>query len=123
MTRRLYLELDALQTRAFVWVTKITPVVAIATRARRFLEEAVELVQALGLTKDDVLRVVDYVYGRPVGEVENEIGGVGMTLLPLCEALDISAEQCFRRELARVSTPEMIAHVKARQVEKAEAGL
>lgn len=121
--RRVYFELDALQTRAFIWVTKVDPVVAIQRRALRFMEEAVELVQALGVTKDLVLRVVDYVYGRPAGEVVNEIGGVGMTLLPLCEALDVSAEHCFRRELHRVNTPEMIAKVQARQVDKAEAGL
>lgn len=38
-------------------------------RSWRFIEEALELVQACGCPKDEVLKTVDYVYGRPVGEI------------------------------------------------------
>jgi len=37
-------------------------------RNHRFLEESLELVQSLGCTKEEALKIVDYVYGRPVGE-------------------------------------------------------
>lgn len=50
----------------------------------RFLEEAVELVQSANMSKEDVLRIVDYVYDRPVGEIPQEIGGVMVSLIALC---------------------------------------
>lgn len=55
-------------------------------RNYRFLEEALELVQALGCSKDDALKLVDYVYGRPLGEPKQEVGGVMVTLAALCTA-------------------------------------
>lgn len=45
-------------------------------RTFRFCEEALELCQSRGLSKDDAIRLVEYVYERPVGEEEKEIGGV-----------------------------------------------
>ena len=38
----------------------------------RFLEEALELVQACGATASEAHQLVDYVYGRPVGEPAQE---------------------------------------------------
>jgi NTP pyrophosphatase (non-canonical NTP hydrolase) len=122
--RTTYFDLDALQTRAFAWCAKVNVSPKDVQRlARRFIEEAVELVQALGLTREKVLHIVNYVFDRAVGEVKQEIGGVGMTLLPLCEALDVSAEQCFRTELRRIDTPCMITKIRLRQAAKDEAGL
>lgn len=55
-------------------------------RNHRFLEEALELVQACGCTQSEAHQLVDYVFGRPVGEKPQEVGGVMVTLAALCLA-------------------------------------
>ena len=62
-------------------------------RNHRFLEEALELVQANGCTQSEALQLVGYVFGRPVGELQQEAGGVMVTLAALCLAsgLDMHA--------------------------------
>ena len=49
-------------------------------RVHRFTEEALELGQALGCTREEAHQLVNYVYGRPVGEPGQEVGGVMTTL-------------------------------------------
>jgi hypothetical protein len=71
-------------------------------RNYRFLEEALELVQSLGCTREDALNLVDYVYGRPVGEPAQEVGGVEVTLNALCSAAGIDAADAAETELARI---------------------
>lgn len=85
-------------------------------RNHRFLEEALELVQAAGCTKDEALRLVAYVYGRPVGELGQEVGGVMVTLAALClaQSLDMHAEG--ERELERIWTK--IETIRAKQAAK-----
>ncbi len=53
-------------------------------RSHRFLEEALELVQTCGVTRDDCLQLVDYVYSRPAGNLHQEVGGVMTTLASHC---------------------------------------
>jgi hypothetical protein len=72
-----------------------------AERNFRFLEEALELVQACGATKDDVLKLVEYVFSRPVGELPQEVGGTVVTLAALCNGFDVRMEKCAWDELAR----------------------
>ncbi len=55
-------------------------------RNHRFLEEALELVQARGCTASEAHQLVDYVFGRPVGDPFQEVGGVEVTLAALCSA-------------------------------------
>lgn len=89
------------------------------TRNFRFAEEATELVQACGLTKEEMLSVVDYVYGRPVGVPHQEVGGVMTTLASLCnahEGIDMHVEG--ERELLRCQQPEVIAKIRAKQAQK-----
>lgn len=87
-------------------------------RNHRFLEEALELVQSCGCSASEAHQLVDYVYGRPVGEPGQEVGGVMITLAALCLAngLDMHAEG--ERELKRISTPEMTAKIRAKQAAK-----
>jgi hypothetical protein len=73
-------------------------------RNYRFLEEALELVQACGCTQDEAHQLVNYVYGRPVGEVSQEVGGVMITLAALCAAQGADMELDGNIELARVWT-------------------
>ena len=58
-------------------------------RNHRFLEESLELVQACECTAKEAHNLVDYVYGRPIGERKQEVGGVMLTLAGLCSAQGI----------------------------------
>lgn len=85
-------------------------------RNHRFLEESLELVQALGCTRDEVLQLVDYVYGRPIGEPAQEVGGVTVTLAALCHATHLDMETCGAAELDRVW--RNVDKIRAKQASK-----
>lgn len=71
-------------------------------RNHRFLEEALELVQAHGCTRDEAHQLVDYVFDRPVGEPDQELGGVMVTLATLAAANDQDMTEAGLAELDRV---------------------
>lgn len=71
-------------------------------RNHRFLEESLELVQACGCTSSEAHQLVDYVYGRPIGERAQEVGGVMTTLASLCLAQNIDLQNAADAELDRV---------------------
>jgi hypothetical protein len=71
-------------------------------RNHRFLEEALELVQACGAGADEAHRLVDYVFGRAVGDKEQEVGGIMVTLAGLCEAHGLDMHAAGEKELARI---------------------
>lgn len=71
-------------------------------RQLRFMEEALELVQSSGMSRDNVLFMVDYVFKRPKGSPTQEIGGVMVTLAGMAHALDTDMEQCAKAELQRI---------------------
>jgi hypothetical protein len=71
-------------------------------RSHRFFEEATELVQSCGMSKEECLMLVDYVYDRPVGELHQEIGGVKVTLAALCSAFNENMDECGLVELRRI---------------------
>ncbi len=73
-----------------------------AERNHRFLEEALELVQACGAGADEAHRLVDYVFGRAVGDKEQEVGGIMVTLAGLCEAHGLDMHAAGEKELARI---------------------
>lgn len=85
-------------------------------RNHRFLEESLELVQSAGCTREEALQLVDYVYGRPAGELRQEVGGVMVTLAALCEAASVSLSESSINELARVWTK--IQQIRAKQKAK-----
>jgi len=85
-------------------------------RNHRFLEEALELVQANGCTQSESHQLVDYVYGRDQGEINQEVGGVMVTLAALCSASGVSMELAGETELARVWTK--IEKIRAKQAAK-----
>lgn len=72
-----------------------------AERTHRFLEEALELAQANGCSRDDALALVEYVFGRPVRRPDQEVGGVMVTLAGLCSASGINMDDAGDRELER----------------------
>ncbi len=85
-------------------------------RNYRFLEESIELVQACGMSKDKVLLLVDYVFDRPVGEKNQEVGGVMITLSALCSAQRIALKEAAYKELHRIY--EKIEIIRDKQKQK-----
>ena len=92
-------------------------------RAQRFLEEAIELVQATGdLTKEDIQHQLDTTWARPVGTLSNEVGGTAVCLFALCENLGLDFYEELNREITRVYQPHVIEKVRKRWREKASNG-
>jgi len=85
-------------------------------RNHRFLEEALELVQALGCSASEAHQLVDYVYGRDVGEPAQEVGGVMVTLAALCLANKLDMHANGEAELARIWTK--VEAIRAKQAAK-----
>ena len=88
----------------------------VVERNHRFLEEALELVQACDCTQSEAHQLVDYVYGRDVGEKHQEVGGVMVTLAALCLAQDLDMHEAGDTELARVWTK--VEQIRAKQAAK-----
>ncbi|MDZ5633998.1 MULTISPECIES: hypothetical protein [unclassified Janthinobacterium] len=87
-----------------------------AERNHRFLEESLELVQACGCTANEARQLVDYVFGRPVGERAEEVGGVMVTLAALCLAQGLDMHAAGETELARIWTK--VEAIRAKQAAK-----
>jgi len=85
-------------------------------RNHRFLEEALELVQSCGCTASEAHQLIDYVYGRDVGEPSQEAGGVMITLAALCLANGLDMHECGETELARIWTK--VEKIRAKQAAK-----
>lgn len=90
-------------------------------RNRRLLEESLELVQAAGMTKDDVLKLVEYAYSRPPGSVEDEIGDVAITLSALASAHSLDLENCIYEKHNRNWT--RLTTIRDKQLAKKMAGV
>ncbi|WP_289241808.1 hypothetical protein [Delftia sp.] len=87
-----------------------------AERNHRFLEESLELVQSCGCTASEAHQLVDYVFGRPVGEPAQEAGGVMVTLAALCLANSLDMHEAGETELARIWTK--VEAIRAKQAAK-----
>lgn len=90
-------------------------------RGIRHVEEAIEAAQAAGCERAMVLKLVDYVFDRPAGELRQEIGGSGLTLLALAQAASISADEAECAEIARVKA-KPLEHFAKRNRVKNDAG-
>lgn len=88
----------------------------VVERNHRFLEEALELVQAKGCSAEEAHQLVDYVFNRPVGEPAQEVGGVMVTLAALCLAADLDMHEAAEVELARIWTK--VEQIRAKQASK-----
>lgn len=87
-------------------------------RGDRLLEEVLELLQAHGYDKARVPTLVDYVFGRPVGEPAQEVGGVMVTLAGYCWVAGLDMHVAGDAELARINQPEVMAKIRAKQEAK-----
>ena len=91
-------------------------------RAARCVEEAVEIAQCEGVSEKVLHRIVDRVYSRSVGLVQQEIGGLAITLDALAENLWIDVQDMANREFERVlSLPQ--DHFARKHSEKAADGV
>ncbi len=85
-------------------------------RCDRFIEEALEFVQAAGYSADRAHALVDYTFGRPQGEINQEVGGVMVTLAAMCNTLGVDIEVAAETELVRVWTK--VDAIRAKQAAK-----
>lgn len=90
-------------------------------RGIRFLEEAIELAQAAGCDLAMCHKLLDFVFSRPVGDLKQELGGAGLTLLCLASAAGESADAAEMDELARVLL-KPLKHFADRNKAKNDAG-
>lgn len=85
-------------------------------RNHRFLEEALELIQACGCTRSEAHQLVDYVFDRPAGEKQQEVGGAMVTLAALCLAQSLDMHEAGEIELVRIWTK--VDQIRAKQAAK-----
>lgn len=87
-------------------------------RSYKFLEEAMELVQAMGMSREEAGRMLDYVFRRPLGEPRQEVGGAQLTLALLCSAAGLLMGACAVEELKRVCDPEVMDRIRHKNQSK-----
>lgn len=120
-TKAAVTEASGFQTRVQPWLIECFGEEIASNREERnhrFLEEALELVQACDTTADEAHALVDYVFGRPVGEPSQEVGGVMLTLAALCLANGFDMEASGATELDRVWNK--IEQIRCKQAAKPE---
>jgi hypothetical protein len=88
----------------------------VVERRHRFIEEALELLQAMGGTKHEATQLVDYVFAREKGVPHQEVGGVMITLAALCLAAGLDMHKAGDDELARIWTK--VDAIRAKQAAK-----
>lgn len=96
--------MTSFQKRVESWLKACFPVAVWShrtERTHRFLEEALELAQANGCSRENALALVGYVYDRPSGTPDLEVGGVMVTLAALCSASEINMDEAGDSELER----------------------
>jgi hypothetical protein len=94
---------------------------SVEQRGLRLAEEAIEAAQAAGCDPAQLHKLIDYVYARPAGTMERELGGVSITTLALADAVGISADDAELAELDRVLA-KPLEHFTARNQAKNDAG-
>ena len=112
------------QADVFAWAQAaftVEQATSLPQRGLRLLEEAIEAFQATGGDPGMAHRLVDYVFARPVGELRQELGGVGIGVLALAAAAGMSADEVERFEVERV-LGRPLEHFQRRNAEKNAAG-
>ena len=71
-------------------------------RGARVIEEAAELAQVLGTSRELAHRLVDRAFDNPVGDAGREVGGMAVVLASAAEVLALDVTECHHRELERL---------------------
>lgn len=87
-------------------------------RTHRFIEESLELAQAAGCSKEHALRILEYVYSRPEGEIKQEVGGTMVTLAALCCSLGIAMNLCGELEYKRINDLDVMRKIRKKHLTK-----
>lgn len=87
-------------------------------RGDRLLEEVLELLQAHGYDRARVPTLVGYVFGRPVGDPAQEVGGVMVTLAGYCWVAGLDMHAAGDAELRRITQPEVMEKIRRKQEAK-----
>jgi hypothetical protein len=87
-------------------------------RGDRLLEEVLEGLQATNYPPERVTALRDYVWNRPQGEINQEVGGIMVALAAFCLATGVDMHQAAEVELARINEPEIIKKIRAKQAAK-----
>lgn len=93
------------QTRVARWVSECLGDAALYNQDKRaccLFEEVCELMQAAGLPTSHCIMLLDYVYNRPVGVINQEVGGVMVAMAAFCQAFNVDIGRCAEDELVRV---------------------
>lgn len=113
-----------IQARIRRWVTSRLGVAAMAPeeRATRFLEEALEVAQAMGVKQEQATRLVAHVYAKEAGVMAQELGAAGITLAACAESVHYLLYYQMDMEMDRIE------HLPAdrfqrRQMQNAAAGI
>jgi NTP pyrophosphatase (non-canonical NTP hydrolase) len=71
------------------------------TRQAQFLEEALECVQAAGLSREIAHGIVDHIYAKRPGHLDSEVGDVMTSFAAFCTAHDVNLNGCSEAALSR----------------------
>ena len=123
LTARRSSQRDARQATVFQWCIAAfgSDQANITQRALRLLEESIEAYQAAEGDRAMGHELLNYVFDRPPGEIQQELGGVGIGVLALAAAAGCSADEAERREVDRVMS-KPLSHFAARNQAKIDAG-
>lgn len=113
-----------LQKRIRRWVETRLGVKAMKPheRAMRMLEEAIELAQSCGVNVDEATVLVWDVFGKPIGDAAQEIGGAMLTLLACADGSGYVASECALTEMRRIENLDPDKFRKRQQL-NAERGI
>lgn len=87
-------------------------------RGDRLLEEVLELLQSGDYPRERIAALTSYTYNRPKGEPAQEVGGVMITLAAYCLAHALDMHEAGSAELERITQPEMVEKIRAKQATK-----
>jgi NTP pyrophosphatase (non-canonical NTP hydrolase) len=114
--------LALLQDRRTVWderfLSAIEPPLTPAEIALRFLEEAMELAQAAGVTELSAASQLRRTYSREIGDVPQEAADCMTNLLGVANAFAFDLSAMTLSTLERIEDPVVSARIAARQTEK-----
>ena len=91
-------------------------------RGRRVLEEAIELFQTSGGSIEEAAALVKTVFGKPKGNLQQEVGGVIVTLLALCAHHGLRLDDIAKVEIERILSQDREAF-RRKQGAKADLGI
>ena len=113
------IDLSLFQHRVLTWFEACFGAHMVKKRKRRlyaFFEEANELIQSGGMTREEAHAMVDHVFNRAPGEFSQEVAGAFTTLCMVANSHNLELEVVGEKELARVW--QAIPLIQAKQAEK-----